>query len=496
MPNEQPGQFPFTRGIHPEMYRKRLWTMRQYSGFGTPEETNKRFHYLLSQGLSGLSLAFDLPSQMGYDADHPLASGEVGRVGVSINALPDMAKLFEGIRLDSVTTSMTINSTASVMLACYVLTAKQQGADLRRLSGTVQNDILKEYIARGTHIFPIAPAMRIITDMFAWCGSELPEWNPISISGYHIREAGSTAVQEVAFTLADAIAYVDAAIKAGLSVNAFAPRLSFFWGAHNDFLEEIAKFRAARRLWAFLMRDRFGATDPKAMAMRFHTQTCGSTLTAQQPDGNVVRVAIQALAAVLGGTQSLHTNSRDEALGLPTEDSATLALRTQQIIAHETGVTAHPDPLAGSEVIESRTDAIEREVKAYLERIDSLGGMAAAIERGFVQSEIQDAAYLYQRQIESGERVIVGVNKFQREESMPQAMHIDASLEAAQVARLRELRASRSMSAVQTSLQSLETAARSTSNLMPHIMTACESLATVGEICDCLRGVFGVYAAH
>src|SRR5271155_3490656 len=390
-----PGQFPFTRGIYPDMYRGRLWTMRQYAGFGTAEESNKRYRYLLSKGTTGLSVAFDLPTQMGMDSDHPLAAGEVGRVGVSICSLADMERLFEGIPLDKITTSMTINSTAAILLSLYVLVARRQGANVKKLSGTIQNDILKEYIARGTYIYPPRPAMRIITDLFAWAGAELPEWNTISISGYHIREAGSTAVQEVAFTLANAIAYIGAAVKAGLDIDAFAPRLSFFFNAHNNFLEEIAKYRAARRLYAHIMKERFGARNPKSMMLRFHTQTAGSTLTAQQPDVNVVRVALQGMAAVLGGTQSLHTNGRDEALSLPTEESARLALRTQQIIANETGITKVADPMGGSFYIEEQTDRIEREALDYIERIDAMGGTLHAIEKGFIQAEIQNAAYAY-----------------------------------------------------------------------------------------------------
>ncbi len=491
---EHPGEYPFTRGIHPEMYRKRLWTMRQYAGFGTAEESNRRYRFLLSQGITGLSVAFDLPTQMGMDSDHPLAAGEVGRVGVAICSLADMERLFDGIRLDQVTTSMTINSTAAILLALYVLVAKRQGADLRRLSGTIQNDILKEYIARGTYIYPPRPAMRIITDVFAWASTELPEWNTISVSGYHIREAGSTATQEVAFTLADGIAYIEAAVSAGLDVDTFAPRVSFFFNAHNDFLEEIAKFRAARRLYAKLMKERFGAKDPRSMMMRFHAQTAGSTLTAQQPDVNVVRVAIQALAAVLGGTQSLHTNSRDEALGLPTEESAKLALRTQQIIAHETGVTREPDPLGGSQVIEKLTDDIERGAREMIERIDALGGTLAAIEKGFIQGEIQNAAYAYQQSVERGETVVVGVNRFRQEEHQPPPVfRMDPALERQQVERLREVRASRDASAVEQRLCALELAARSSQNLMPLILAACEAHATVGEISDRLRRVFGEY---
>src|SRR5580698_11288 len=415
-PAELPGQYPFTRGIYPDMYRSRLWTMRQYAGFGTAEESNRRYRYLLSQGNTGLSVAFDLPTQMGLDSDHPLASAEVGRVGVAICSLADMERLFEGIRLDQITTSMTINSTASILLSFYVLVARRQGADLRKLSGTIQNDILKEYIARGTYIYPPRPAMRIITDLFAWATAEVPEWNTISISGYHIREAGSTAVQEVAFTFANAIAYIEAAVAAGLDVDTFAPRLSFFFNAHSDFLTEIAKYRAARRLYAHLMRDRFGAKNDRSCMLRFHTQTAGSSLTAQQPDVNLVRTAIEALSAVLGGTQSLHTNSRDEALGLPTEESAQLALRTQQIIAYETGVTNTADPIGGSFSIEELTDRIERGAMDYIRRIDEMGGTLRAIEAGFIQSEIQNAAFEFQKEIEAGERIIVGVNRFGMDE--------------------------------------------------------------------------------
>lgn len=491
---ETPGAFPYTRGIYRDMYRSRLWTMRQYAGFGTAEESNRRYRYLLSQGITGLSVAFDLPTQMGLDSDHPLAAGEVGRVGVAIGSLADMERLFEGIRLDEITTSMTINSTAAILLSLYVLVARRQGANVRKLSGTIQNDILKEYIARGTYIYPPRPAMRIITDLFAWAGRELPEWNTISISGYHIREAGSTAVQEVAFTLANAIAYIDAAIAAGLDVDAFAPRLSFFFNAHNDFLEEVAKFRAARRLYAKIMRERFGAKNPRSLMLRFHCQTAGSTLTAQQPDINVVRVSLQALAAVLGGAQSLHTNSRDEALSLPAEDSARLALRTQQIIAHESGVVNTADPLGGSKYIEDLTDRIEAAAREYLERIDALGGTLAAIERNYVQTEIQNAAYEYQQQIERGERVIVGVNRFRQEQEEPlRGFRIDPELERQQVERLREVRASRDGAEVERRLAGLEHAARGAENLMPHILGSCEAYATVGEISDRLRGVFGEY---
>jgi methylmalonyl-CoA mutase, N-terminal domain len=493
-PGDLPGQYPFTRGIYPDMYRGRLWTMRQYAGFGTAEESNRRYRYLLSQGITGLSVAFDLPTQMGLDSDHPLAAGEVGRVGVAISSLADMELLLDGIRLDQITTSMTINSTAAILLSLYVLVGRRQGADTRKLSGTIQNDILKEYIARGTYIYPPRPAMRVITDLFAWAGAELPEWNTISISGYHIREAGSTATQEVAFTMANAIAYIEAALKAGLDIDSFAPRLSFFFNAHNHFLEEIAKYRAARRLYARLMKERFGARNPKSMMLRFHTQTAGSTLTAQQPDVNVVRVALQAMAAVLGGTQSLHTNSRDEALGLPTQESARLALRTQQIIAHETGVTNVADPVGGSDYIEQLTSAIERGAEDYLDRIDAMGGTLAAIESGFIQGEIQNAAYEFQKSVEHGETVVVGVNRFRQREDHPTAtFRLDPALEQSQVARLREVRVSRPAQEVETRLGELEQAARASENLMPRILAACEVYATVGEISDRLRRVFGEY---
>ena len=493
-PAELPGQYPFTRGIHPAMYRGRLWTMRQYAGFGSASESNRRYRFLLSQGITGLSVAFDLPTQMGMDSDHALAAGEVGRVGVAICSLADMEALFEGIRLDQVTTSMTINSTAAILLALYVLVAARQGADLKKLSGTVQNDILKEYIARGTYIYPPRPAMRIVTDLFAWAGMELPEWNTISISGYHIREAGSTAIQEVAFTMANAIAYIDAAVKAGLDIDRFAPRVSFFFNAHSNFLEEIAKYRAARRLYAKLMKERFAAQDPRSMMMRFHTQTAGSTLTAQQPDVNVVRVALQAMSAVLGGTQSLHTNGRDEALGLPTEESARLALRTQQIIAHESGVTQVADPLGGSVYIEELTDKIERGARDYLDRIDAMGGTLAAIEKGWIQAEIQNAAYEFQQQVERGEKIVVGVNRFQQENQQSQsALRIDPGIERQQVERLHEVRASRNQDEVTARLGELESVARGSDNLMPKIVAACEAFATVGEISDRLRKVFGEY---
>ncbi|HEU0123660.1 MAG TPA: methylmalonyl-CoA mutase family protein [Bryobacteraceae bacterium] len=491
-PIGQPGEFPFTRGIYPDMYRKRLWTMRQYAGFGTAAESNRRYRYLLSQGISGLSVAFDLPTQLGLDADHPLAAGEVGRVGVAIGSLKDMELLFDGIRLDQVSTSMTINSTAATLLALYVLVADAQGANRAKLSGTIQNDILKEYIARGTYIYPPRPAMRIITDVFAWAGRELPEWNTISISGYHIREAGSTAAQEIAFTLSNAIAYIEAALRAGLAIDTFAPRLSFFFNAHNDFLEEIAKFRAARRLYAHLLRDRFHAQEPKSLLLRFHTQTAGSSLQAQQPEVNTVRTTIQALAAVLGGTQSLHTNAMDEAIGLPTEAAATLALRTQQVVAYESGVAAHPDPFGGSVVVESLTDRLEADALAYIEKIDAMGGALAAIEDGYQQAEIHEAAYKYQQRIESGAQIVVGVNKFtSAEPEKPPVFKIDPEIEWQQVERLRDLRASRSQPAVDSALRRLEETARAGGNLMPPILDAAKDLSTVGEIAAALRRVFG-----
>ena len=491
---EQPGQFPFTRGIYPDMYRRRLWTMRQYAGFGTAEESNARYQYLLSQGITGLSVAFDLPTQMGMDSDHPLAAGEVGKVGVAIDSLADMRVLFHGIKLQDVSTSMTINSTAAILLCLYVLAAEEGGADRKKLSGTVQNDILKEYIARGTYIYPPRPAMRIITDLFQWAGEEVPEWNTISISGYHIREAGSTAIQEVAFTLANATAYIEAAIKAGLAVDSFAPRLSFFFNAHSNFLEEIAKFRAARRLYARIMRERFGSQSDRSCALRFHTQTGGSTLTAQQPEVNVVRTALQALAAVLGGTQSLHTNGQDEALSLPTEHSARIALRTQQVIAYESGMAAVPDPFGGSEYIEQLTDEIEAGARAYIERIDALGGALAAIERGYIQGEIQNAAYDHQRAVEEGRQIIVGVNKFQSaEQQSPKPFRVDPEVEKRQVERVREVRAGRSPEVVREALNGLESAARGTENLLPHIFGCCRNFVTVGEISDTLRQVFGEY---
>ena len=489
-----PGEFPFTRGIQPTMYRGRLWTMRQYAGFGTAAESNRRYRYLLSQGVSGLSVAFDLPTQIGYDSDHPLAAGEVGRVGVAIDSIEDMAALLEGIPLDRVSTSMTINATAIILLALYIAVARRQGVSPRGLSGTVQNDVLKEYVARGTYIYPPRASLRIVTDVFAFCDREVPQWNTISISGYHIREAGSTAVQEIAFTFANAIAYVEAARAAGLDVDAIGRRLSFFFNAHNDFLEEVAKFRAARRLWARLMRDRFGATDPRAQQLRFHTQTAGSTLTAQQPDNNIVRVAIQALAAVLGGTQSLHTSGRDEALALPTEDSARIGLRTQQIIAAETGVTNTVDPLGGSYHIEALTSEIERGATELLARIDALGGTLAAIETGYIQRQIQESAYRAQIAVDTGAAVVVGLNRYTADEpDRIEVFRLDPALEQAQVLRLRERRATRDAARWRGALDAVAGAACSADNLVPPIIAAVEAHATVGEIADTLRGAFGEY---
>jgi methylmalonyl-CoA mutase N-terminal domain/subunit len=487
-----PGVFPYTRGIQPTMYRGRLWTMRQYAGFGTAAESNARYRYLLSQGVSGLSVAFDLPTQMGYDSDHAMAAGEVGRVGVAIDSIDDMAALFDGIPLDRVSTSMTINATAIILLALYVAVAKRQGVPLGQLAGTIQNDILKEYVARGTYIYPPRPSLRLVTDIFAWCERELPNWNTISISGYHIREAGSTAVQEVGFTIAHAVAYVEAARAAGLDVNAFGQRLSFFFAAHNDLIEEVAKFRAARRLWARLMRDRFGATEPRALQLRFHTQTAGSTLTAQQPDNNIVRVAIQALAAVLGGTQSLHGNGRDEALALPTEASASLALRTQQIIAAETGVANTVDPCGGSWAIEQRTDEIEAEATALLADIDHAGGTLAAIESGRIQRQIQDSAYLAQQAIDHGTAVVVGLNRFATDGHAPiDLLRIDPEGEARQVAAVAARRAHRDMGGFRAAIVRIESAARGHDNLVPPIIAAVEARATLGEIADAMRRVFG-----
>ncbi len=489
-----PGEFPFTRGIQPTMYRGRLWTMRQYAGYATAEESNRRYRFLLEQGQTGLSVAFDLPTQIGYDADDPMALGEVGKVGVSISSLEDMATLLDGIPLDRVSTSMTINAPAAILLAMYIAVARRQGVEIEKLRGTVQNDILKEYIARGTYIFPPGPSMRLITDLFAYCDRHIPKWNTISISGYHIREAGSTAVQEVAFTLANGIAYVQAAIEAGLDINAFAEQLSFFFNVHNGFLEEIAKFRAARRMWAHIMRERFGASNPRAWQLKFHAQTGGSTLTAQQPENNIVRVAIQALAAVLGGTQSLHTNSRDEALALPTEEAVQIALRTQQIIAHETGVANTIDPLGGSYAIEAMTDAIEREAYALIARIDALGGAQAAIEAGFINREIQDAAYRYQKAIEAGDQIVVGVNAFSTAAEAPvEKLRIDPMIEAQQHARLADLRARRDAQKVSELLGHLESASRSTEALMPLFIECVEHDVTLGEICNVLRRVFGEY---
>ncbi len=491
-----PGEYPFTRGVYATMYRGRLWTMRQYAGFSTAEESNRRYRYLLEQGQTGLSVAFDLPTQIGYDSDDPLAAGEVGRVGVAVDTLADMETLLDGIPLDRVSTSMTINATAAILLAMYLAVARTQGVAWDRVSGTIQNDILKEYIARGTYRFPPGPSLRLVTDIFAFCHAEVPRFNTISISGYHIREAGATAVQEVALTLADGIEYVRAAVRAGLEVDDFAPRLSFFWSAHNDFFEEIAKFRAARRLWARIMRERFGARNPRSWTLRFHTQTAGSTLTAQQPENNVVRVTIQALAAVLGGTQSLHTNARDEALSLPTEASARIALRTQQIIAHESGVADVVDPLGGSWYVEHLTDRIEAEAEALLDRIEAMGGALAAIEAGFPQRLVADAAYEAQRAVESGERVVVGVNRFTVDEEEPiPTMRVDPGVEERQVARLAEVRASRDAALVARRLDELEAAARTDTNLMPPILAAVEAYATVGEIAGRLARVFGEHRA-
>jgi methylmalonyl-CoA mutase, N-terminal domain len=489
-----PGEYPYTRGVRRNLYRGRFWTMRQYAGYATAEESNARYKYLLAQGTTGLSVAFDLPTQIGLDSDDPLSAGEVGKVGVAIDSLEDMLRLFDGIPLGEVSTSMTINATASTLLCLYVAVARRQGVSPDRLQGTIQNDILKEYIARGTYIYPPRPSMRLITDTFAYCAREVPKWNTISISGYHIREAGSTAAQEIAFTLADGIAYVQAAVEAGLRVDEFGPRLSFFFNAHNNLLEEVAKFRAARRLWARTMRDRFRARDPRSLMLRFHTQTAGSTLQAQQPDVNVVRTTIQALAAVLGGTQSLHTNSMDEALALPTESSARVALRTQQVIAYESGVADTVDPLAGSYAVERLTGELERLAADYIEKIDAMGGMLRAIETGYVQREIQEAAYRYQRAVETEDAVVVGVNRFrvEEEEAVP-TLRIDPAVERAQVERLRALRARRAGDETNAALARLEEAARGTENLLPHILRAVESFATVGEISHTLRRVWGEY---
>ncbi len=489
-----PGEFPYTRGVQATMYRGRFWTMRQYAGFASAEESNARYKYLLAQGQTGLSVAFDLPTQIGYDSDHALAAGEVGKVGVAIDSLEDMETLFAGIPLDKVSTSMTINAPASVLLAMYIAVAEKQGVSADKLEGTIQNDILKEYIARGTYIYPPGPSMRLITDIFAFCSAKVPNWNTISISGYHIREAGATAIQEVAFTLADGIAYVEAALKAGLDVDDFAPRLSFFFNAHNDLFEEVAKFRAARRVWAHIMKERFGAKNPKSLMLRFHTQTGGSTLTAQQPENNVVRVAIQALAAVLGGTQSLHTNSRDEALALPSEDSVRIALRTQQILAYESGVAETPDPLAGSYYVETLTDSIEKGVVDYIRRIDDLGGAVKSIEQGYIQQEIQDSAYAWQMDVEKGERIVVGLNKFQVKEGTPKGLlRVNPAVGEQQVAKLKMLKARRDNPAVKNALAALKKTAEGEDNLMPPILDAVKAYATLGEICDVLRNVFGEY---
>ncbi|MCX6338801.1 MAG: methylmalonyl-CoA mutase family protein [Candidatus Aureabacteria bacterium] len=489
-----PGEFPFTRGVQPTMYRSRLWTMRQYAGFGTAEESNARYRYLLDQGQTGLSIAFDLPTQIGYDSDHPLAEGEVGRVGVAIDSLEDMETLFRGIPLDRVSTSMTINSTAAILVAMYIALAEKEGVRRALLRGTIQNDILKEYVARGTYIFPPRPAMRITTDILSFCSREIPRWNAISVSGYHMREAGATAVQELAFTLADGIAYVEAAIAAGLEVDAFAPRISFFFNAHNNLFEEVAKFRAARRMWARIMRERFSAGDPRSLMLRFHAQTGGSTLTAQQPDNNIVRITIQALAAVLGGAQSLHTNSRDEALCLPTEESVRTALRTQQIIADESGVAETVDPLGGSYYVEHLTNRVEQEARAYLKEIDSMGGALKAIENGYIQREIQTSAYEYQKRVERTEQIVVGLNRYASDiEGHGALLRVTPETEEKQRRTLAKLKASRDRAAVTRALDAVEHAARGADNLMPPMLAAVKSYATVGEICDRLRAVFGEY---
>ncbi len=489
-----PGEYPYTRGIYPTMYRGRLWTVRQYAGYGGAEESNRRFRYLLDQGQTGVSVAFDLPTQMGFDSDHALAEPEVGKVGVAIDSLADMEVLFDGIPLDRVSTSMTINATAAILLSMYVAVGERQGVPAEKLNGTIQNDILKEYIARGTYIYPPGPSMRLVTDTLAFCAEHLPRWNPISISGYHIREAGATAVQEVAFTLGNALAYVQAAQNAGLEVDRIAPRLAFFFDAHMNFFEEIAKYRAARRLWARIMRERLGARDPRSWMMRFHTQTAGVTLTAVQTDNNVVRVALQALSAVLGGTQSLHTNARDEALALPTDEAALLALRTQQIIAHESGVAETVDPLAGSYFVEALTTEIQQRAEAYLDRIHQIGGMLTAIEEGYVQREIGEAAYREQQEVEAGRRVIVGVNRYQApEERRPSILHVDPAVVQRQKSRLRHVRAARDATQVQAALTALARAASGRENLLPRLLDAVRAYATIGEICDTLRTAFGVY---
>ncbi|MBM4329702.1 MAG: methylmalonyl-CoA mutase [Deltaproteobacteria bacterium] len=489
-----PGEFPYTRGVQPTMYRGRFWTMRQYAGFGTAEDTNKRYRYLLDQGQTGLSVAFDLPTQIGYDSDHPLAQGEVGKVGVAIDSVKDMEVLFDRIPLERVSTSMTINSPASILLAMYIAVAEKQGITPDKLNGTIQNDILKEYSSRGTYIFPPKPSMRIITNTFEYCAKEVPNWNTISISGYHMREAGCTAVQEVAFTLANGIAYVEAAIRAGLDVDVFGPRISFFFNAHLDFMEEVAKYRAARRLWARIMKDRFQAKNPRSWMLRFHTQTAGCTLTAQQPHNNIIRVAWQALAAVLGGTQSLHTNSMDEALALPSEQSVQIALRTQQLIAYESGVADTADPLGGSFYLEKMTDEIEKRASEYLAKIDQIGGSVAAVEKGYIQQEIQESAYQYQKEIETGDRVIVGVNKFQVKEPPPRGLlKVDPEVREVQMRRLADLRASREQDQGKTSLEELKKVAQGDGNLMLPILNCVRAYCTLGEICDVLRGVFGEY---
>jgi methylmalonyl-CoA mutase N-terminal domain/subunit len=491
--NEQPGNFPFTRGIQPDMYRGKLWTMRQYAGFSTAEESNKRYHYLLSQGVSGLSVAFDLPTQIGYDSDHAMADGEVGKVGVAIDSLEDMEILFKGIKLEEVSTSMTINATGFILLALYVALAKKQGADLGKITGTIQNDILKEYAARGTYIYPPKPSMRIITDIFEWCATDLPKWNTISISGYHIREAGSTAVQEIAFTLCNGKAYVEAALKKGLDINVFGKRLSFFFNAHNNLFEEVAKFRAARKMWAKMMKD-LGATDPKAMMLRFHTQTGGSTLTAQQPLNNISRVTIQTLSAILGGTQSLHTNGYDEALSLPTEEAARIALRTQQIAAYESGIADTVDPLAGSYFVEALTSEVEEKAWQLISKVDAMGGSVSAIEQGFIQDEIARSAYEYQRQIETGEKIIVGVNKFQVNtgQHIP-LLKVDDSIRQVQAEKLKALRSNRNPAKIDNILQQLNDKANSDENIMPIVIEAVENFCTLGEIADTLREVYGEY---
>lgn len=489
-----PGEFPYTRGVQPTMYRGRFWTMRQYAGFGTAEDTNRRYRYLLDQGQTGLSVAFDLPTQIGYDSDHPLAQGEVGKVGVSIDSVKDMETLFDRIPLDKVSTSMTINAPASILLAMYMVVGENQGVPAAKLNGTIQNDILKEYSSRGTYIFPPKPSMRIITNTFEYCTQEVPNWNTISISGYHMREAGCTAVQEVAFTLANGISYVEAAIKAGLGVDDFGPRLSFFFNAHLDLLEEVAKYRAARRLWAKIMKERFKAKNPRSWMIRFHTQTAGCTLTAQQPYNNIIRVAWQALAAVLGGTQSLHTNSMDEALALPTEQSVQIALRTQQLIAYESGAADTADPLGGSYYIEKLTDEIEKRAKDYIDKIDLMGGSVVAVEKGYIQQEIQEAAYRYQKEIETGDRVIVGVNRFQTQEPPPQGLlKVDPKVREVQIKRISELKASRSSQGVKASLEELKKVARGDGNLMIPILSCVRAYCTLGEVCDSLRSVFGEY---